>query len=97
MAFHWLKIFVRCYATVRMDFTNTFGEVTRGPDNYLFILGYAGWGPGQLEQELVKNGWLTVPSNDDIIFHTSDDSKWKAAALQLGIDIEIFEDVIGSA
>ncbi len=31
MAFHWLKIFVRCYATVRMDFTNTFGEVTRIP------------------------------------------------------------------
>ncbi len=29
MAFHWLKIFVRCYATVRMDFTNTFGEVTK--------------------------------------------------------------------
>ena len=69
----------------------------RGPENYLFILGYAGWGPGQLEQELVKNGWLTVPSNDDIIFHTPDENKWKAAALQLGIDIEIFEDVIGSA
>ena len=36
-------------------------------------------------------------TNDDIIFHTPDDSKWKVAALQLGIDIEIFEDVIGSA
>jgi putative transcriptional regulator len=69
----------------------------RGPEDYLFILGYAGWGPGQLEAELGKNGWLTVPSSDDIIFRTPDESKWKAAAMQLGIDIEIFEDVIGVA
>ncbi len=69
----------------------------KGPDNYLFILGYTGWGPGQLEHELVENGWLTVPSNNDIIFSTADDNKWKAAALQFGIDIATFEDVIGTA
>ncbi len=69
----------------------------RGPDNYLFILGYTGWGPGQLEHELVENGWLTVPANDDIIFNVPDDDKWKAAAMQYGIDIAIYEDVIGTA
>lgn len=69
----------------------------RGPEHYLFILGYTGWGPGQLENELVANGWLTVPANDDIIFNMDDSMKWKAAAMQLGIDISTFDDEIGYA
>lgn len=69
----------------------------KGPTEYLFILGYTGWGPGQLEAELVDKGWLTVPANDDIIFHVDDSEKWKAAAMQYGIDIAIFEDMIGYA
>lgn len=69
----------------------------RGPQQYLFILGYTGWGPGQLEHELMANGWLNVPANDDIIFHRPDEFKWKAAAMQYGIDIATYEDVIGNA
>jgi putative transcriptional regulator len=69
----------------------------RGPDKYLFILGYTGWGPGQLENELVANGWLNVPGDDSIIFSVEDSMKWKAAAMQFGIDITTFEDVIGYA
>jgi len=69
----------------------------RGPEHYLFILGYTGWGPGQLENELVANGWLTVPADDNIIFTMDDDMKWKAAAMQFGIDISIYEDEIGYA
>ncbi len=69
----------------------------RGPAHYLFILGYTGWGPGQLENELVANGWLTVPADDNIIFNIDDKVKWRAAALQLGIDIAVYEDVIGYA
>jgi len=68
-----------------------------GPAKYLFILGYTGWGPGQLEVELVNKGWLTVPASDEIIFQMNDNLKWKAAAMQLGIDISIFEDQIGYA
>lgn len=68
-----------------------------GPSTYLFILGYTGWGPGQLEQELVENGWLNLPANDTIIFDTADDLKWKAAAMQIGIDIATFKDVTGYA
>ena len=68
-----------------------------GPEEYLFILGYSGWGPGQLERELVEQGWLNVPGNDEIIFHLPDDCKWKAAAMQYGIDIETFGDNIGFA
>ena len=69
----------------------------RGPKQYLFILGYTGWGPGQLENELMENGWLSVPANDEIIFNNSDEFKWKAAAMHYGIDIATYEDVIGNA
>lgn len=69
----------------------------RGPEHYLFILGYTGWGPGQLENELLDNGWLSLPANDNIIFHIKDELKWKAAAMEYGIDIAAFEDVIGYA
>lgn len=68
-----------------------------GPQNYLFLLGYTGWGPGQLERELVDDGWLTVPADDNIIFRLPDEEKWKAAAMQYGIDISTFGDVIGYA
>lgn len=69
----------------------------QGPGKFLFILGYTGWGPGQLERELMENGWLSVPANDEIIFSSPDEFKWKAAAMQYGIDIATFEDVIGNA
>lgn len=69
----------------------------KGPIKYLFLLGYTGWGPGQLERELMDDGWLTVPADDNIIFELADDLKWKAAAMQYGIDISTFGDVVGYA
>jgi len=79
--------------------TKVLEEISRdsGPQNYLFLLGYTGWGPGQLEAELIEQGWLTLPASDDIIFHMEDARKWKAAAMQFGIDIANFEDEIGYA
>ena len=68
-----------------------------GPAHFLFILGYAGWGPAQLEHELADNGWLTVPGNDRIIFETPDTDKWKEAAGIYGIDIALYGDISGSA
>ncbi len=69
----------------------------RGPENYLLILGYAGWGVGQLEMELTRNGWLIVPASNDIIFRTEDRDKWQAAAGAYGIDITLFDDEAGVA
>jgi putative transcriptional regulator len=68
-----------------------------GPSRYLFLLGYAGWGPGQLENELMDNGWLMLPAEDDVIFNTPDPMKWKVAAQKFGIDIATYGDVVGSA
>ncbi len=46
-----------------------------GPQPAMLALGYAGWGPGQLDHEMLDNGWLTADRNDDIIFGTDNDSK----------------------
>lgn len=69
----------------------------RGPRQYLFLLGYAGWAPGQLEAELSVNGWLTLPAENTILFDTPDREKWHKAAQRFGIDIALFSDQIGEA
>ena len=68
-----------------------------GPKDYLFLLGYAGWEPGQLEGELQDNSWLVAPGDDRIIFDIPDDQKWQAAAQQYGIDIVTFNENVGYA
>ncbi len=69
----------------------------KGPENYLFILGYSGWGPGQLEQELAVDGWLTLPASFDDIFYTDPDKMWKQIAMKYGIDISLFGEITGTA
>ena len=69
----------------------------RGPEKFLFAVGYAGWGPGQLEQELLTQGWLTIPAQDSIIFDVPNDEKWRQAAAMYGIDISLYQDQIGNA
>ena len=68
-----------------------------GPQNYIFALGYSGWAPGQLENELTVNGWLALPGDEEILFHTPDELKWKRVAEKHGINITLFGDVIGNA
>ncbi len=57
-----------------------------GPRNAMIALGYAGWGGGQLEGELQRNGWLTCDSDDDLIFGVNDEGKWEAALAKLGVN-----------
>lgn len=57
-----------------------------GPDKALLMLGYAGWGPGQLEAELSMNGWLTCDADMSLVFDLEDAAKWSAAVSSLGID-----------
>ena len=58
-----------------------------GPEHFLIALGYAGWGSGQLEKEIVENAWLNTPCGEAILFETPINQRWNAAASQLGIDI----------
>lgn len=50
------------------------------------IAGYAGWGPGQLDQELVASGWLTLPVDPQLIFSVPADEMWEAAIRRLGAE-----------
>jgi len=50
------------------------------------LLGYAGWGPGQLDAEITASAWLTVPPNADLVFETPPDQMWERAIRGLGID-----------
>lgn len=68
-----------------------------GPADKLFALGYAGWGPGQLEDELSANAWLIVDSDPDIVFRTPVSSKWDKALNKLGIDPAFLTATSGNA
>ncbi len=57
----------------------------RGPDKVIMALGYAGWGPGQLEAEIAQNGWLTCEADTSLVFDTSAATKWEAALKKLGV------------
>ncbi len=57
-----------------------------GPRHHLFALGYAGWGPGQLDQELQENGWLTAEADERLVFSDDHAAKWQGAIARIGID-----------
>ena len=69
----------------------------KGPEHFLISLGYAGWGTGQLEQEISANAWLTVPYEADIIFDTPIDQRWQSAATKIGIDLHLISNQAGHA
>lgn len=69
--------------------------VGAGPDKILIALGYAGWGSGQLEQEMADNAWLSTPADDAIIFDTPAEQRWQAAASKLGIDMNLLSTQAG--
>lgn len=69
----------------------------KGPDHFIVTLGYAGWGPGQLEEEVLRNDWLVVPYSADIVFDTPIAKRWEQAAKLLGIDFNHLSGQIGHA
>lgn len=68
-----------------------------GPQKALLALGYSGWGPGQLEGEIQRNGWLTCDADAAIIFDLPPASKWQAALERNGIDPRLLSSAGGSA
>ena len=68
-----------------------------GPRNRLLALGYAGWGPGQLDSEILHNGWLNVSADDDLVFDGDLDAKWERAMAKIGIDPLLLSDDAGHA
>jgi putative transcriptional regulator len=68
-----------------------------GPDKTLIALGYAGWGAGQLEEEMLANSWLNVPATPEIVFDTPFGERWMSAAESIGIDISQISPDAGHA
>ncbi|MBL4632171.1 MAG: YqgE/AlgH family protein [Paraglaciecola sp.] len=69
----------------------------KAPEQFMVTLGYAGWGPGQLEQELQANSWLTAPADSEILFNTPIEQRWKKSTEKLGIDLAHLSSDIGHA
>ena len=96
---HWsttLRITEQIGITTSRDILQATAE-GQGPTHLLVALGYAGWGPGQLERELVENTWLSTPADFDLLFHTPSERRWLAAAALLGIDLNLLSTDAGHA
>lgn len=67
------------------------------PQKFLITLGYAGWGAGQLEQEIAENSWLTIPADAEIMFDVPPSQRYEKAAMKMGIDIWQLSRDVGHA
>jgi putative transcriptional regulator len=68
-----------------------------GPKHAILALGYAGWAPGQLENEIQHNGWLHCPADPDLIFGDDVDEKYQRALDKIGIDLAMLSNEAGHA
>ena len=68
-----------------------------GPHEAVLALGYAGWAPGQLEQEIQQNGWLHCTADQDLIFGSDVEHKYERALRKLGIDLAMLSSEAGHA
>jgi putative transcriptional regulator len=71
--------------------------VGNGPASAMMVLGYAGWGPGQLEQEISQNGWLTGEASHALIFENPADEIWPDSLRRMGVDALALSATAGRA
>lgn len=69
----------------------------RGPERFLVALGYAGWGAGQLENEMRENAWLHVMADPELIFDLPVEQRWEGAVARLGIEVGRLQPAGGHA
>ena len=69
----------------------------RGPKHSILAIGYAGGGNGQLDQEILTNGWLIAPADTNLVFETKNNMKWDLSAQNIGINIEKLSGDLGQA
>lgn len=96
---HWestLQITPSLAVTTSKDILTAIAK-GKGPERALVALGYAGWGPGQLERELADNAWLSGPADESIIFDVEPDKRWQAAAAAMGVDLSRLSSDVGHA
>ena len=69
----------------------------QGPKQVFVCLGYAGWGPGQLDRELTVNGWLTADATPNLVYEVPLSQKWPSALASLGISVSALSQNAGHA
>jgi putative transcriptional regulator len=82
--------------TASLDVLKAIAE-GQGPREGLLALGYAGWGPGQLDSEIHQNAWLSVSADETIVFGDDNDTKWRQALAKLHIDPLLLSGAAGHA
>lgn len=85
-----------CALSASLDVLRAIAE-GRGPNRWLIALGYAGWGPGQLEGEMRQHGWYVAKGNREILFGTPAELRWTASWKSEGIDPALLANETGSA
>jgi putative transcriptional regulator len=84
------------YITTSRDVLAAIGQ-GRGPKQFLVTLGYAGWGAGQLENEILQNSWLNTPVDSAVLFSTPARSRWQSATRLLGLEVTQLSSGAGHA
>ncbi len=69
----------------------------QGPERAVLALGYAGWSPGQLEQEILANSWMICPADSFLLFDQAHESKYERALGAIGVDLGFLSDDAGHA
>lgn len=82
--------------TATLDILRAIAE-GRGPSRWVAALGYAGWGPDQLEMEMTGPGWFTTPGNDALLYDCDVDSRWATAFRCAGVDPSLLTSDFGTA
>jgi putative transcriptional regulator len=82
--------------TGTLDVLRAIAEGT-GPARWLAALGYAGWGEGQLDEELTRHGWFSVPGTDELAFAIPPERRWSAGFATAGIDARLIAPASGTA
>ncbi len=91
-----LRVDERVALTASLDVLKALAEGA-GPREGLLALGYASWGPGQLDAEMQQNVWLSAPAGLELLFDTAHDTKWRRALASLRIDPLLLSGVAGHA
>ena len=91
-----LAVSERLHLTTSRDVLDALAN-GEGPDKVLVALGYAGWDAGQLEEEMARNAWLTVPVDERLLFDVAIEDRWQAAARLLGVNLMTLSSDAGHA
>lgn len=82
--------------TATLDILRAIAE-GRGPSRWVAALGYAGWGAGQLDEEMRGNGWFATPGNDAMLYDCDVNSRWDAGFRSAGVDPSLLTADFGTA